>query len=393
LEVKGGQFYLNGEHVRLMGVERMAGSNPEYGMAEPAQLITQDHDDLKRLNCVFTRVHWPQDKRVLDYCDRHGILIQSEVPAWGPATFKGMGNEPDADIVENGLEQLREMIARDGNHPSIVIWGLCNEIDGQNPPAFEFAKRMLEEAKRLDPQRLCSYASHSLRQNPQRDAARLMDIIETNEYFGSWQPGTAETLSRHLDELRATFPGKPIVVSEYGYCACTDDRPEGDEHRVRILKSHNEVIRAKDYMGGAIFFCYNDYRTHIGDRGVGQTRQRVHGVVDLYGLRKPSYEVLRTESSPVESMAVENQLNSFQLRLRTRRSLPAYTLSGYKLRGILYGQGLIPVEYREVELPEILPGSEVNVELAFSQAGAPLHVTFDVARPTGFSAFRLDWKP
>src|SRR5438132_7107726 len=86
LEVKDGQFYLNGEHVRLMGVERMAGSNPEYGMAEPAQLITQDHDDLKHLNCVFTRVHWPQDARVLDYCDRHGILIQSEVPAWGPAT-------------------------------------------------------------------------------------------------------------------------------------------------------------------------------------------------------------------------------------------------------------------------------------------------------------------
>ena len=393
LEVKDGQFYLNGEHVRLMGVERMAGSNPEYGMAEPAQLITQDHDDLKHLNCVFTRVHWPQDARVLDYCDRHGILIQSEVPAWGPATFKGMGNEPDADIAENGVEQLREMIARDGNHPSIVIWGLCNEIDGQNPPAFEFAKRMLAEAKRLDPHRLCSYASHSLRQSPQSDAARLMDIIETNEYFGSWQPGTVEALARHLDELHTTFSGKPIVVSEYGYCACTDDRPEGDEHRVRILKSHDEVIRAKDYIGGAIFFCYNDYRTHIGDRGVGQMKQRVHGVVDLYGARKPSYEVLRTESSPVESMVVENQLNSFQLRLKTRRSLPAYTLSGYKLRGILYGQGLIPVEYREVELPEILPGAEIKVEVAFSQAGVPLHVRFDAVRPTGFSAFGLDWKP
>ena len=193
---------------------------------------------------------------------------------------------------------------------------------------------MLAEAKRLDPHRLCSYASHSLRQSPQSDAARLMDIIETNEYFGSWQPGTVEALARHLDELHATFSGKPIVISEYGYCACTDDRPEGDEHRVRILKSHDEVIRAKDYIGGTIFFCYNDYRTHIGDRGVGQMKQRVHGVVDLYGVRKPSYEVLRTESSPVESMVVENQLNSFQLRLKTRRSLPAYTLSGYKLKRI-----------------------------------------------------------
>src|SRR5260370_34614018 len=107
-------------------------------------------------------------------------------PAGDPATFKDMSQQPDADIMENGLEQLLEMIAQDGNHPSIVIWGLCNEIDGQNPPAFEFAKRMLAEAKRLDPDRLCSYASHSLRQTPQRDVAALMDVIETNEYFGSW---------------------------------------------------------------------------------------------------------------------------------------------------------------------------------------------------------------
>ena len=109
--------------------------------------IAHDHDDLKHLNCVFTRVHWQQDRRVLDYCDRHGILIQSEVPTWGPNTFKGMGEEPDADILENGREQLREMIARDRNHPSICSWGLCNEIGGQNPPAYNFAKHMLEEAE------------------------------------------------------------------------------------------------------------------------------------------------------------------------------------------------------------------------------------------------------
>jgi len=88
-----------------MGVERMAGSNPEFGMAEPGQWITHDHDDLKHLNCVFTRVHWPQDKRVLDYCDQHGILMQSEIPAWGYDTFAEMGAEPDSDIMQNALEQ------------------------------------------------------------------------------------------------------------------------------------------------------------------------------------------------------------------------------------------------------------------------------------------------
>jgi beta-galactosidase len=393
LEIKNAQFYLNGERVRLMGVERMGGSNPEFGMAEPGDWIARDHADLKHLNCVFTRTHWPQDRRVLDYCDRHGILAQCEVPAWGADTFAKMGAEPDADIMENGLEQLREMIARDRNHPSVVVWGLCNEIWGQNPPAYHFAQRLLQEAKKLDPHRLCSYASNSLRETPERDVAGLMDFIEINEYFGTWHPGTPRDLDKHLETLHATFPDKPLVISEYGYCACTPDRPEGDVERVETLRSHDAVLRSKDYIAGAIFFCYNDYRTHVGDRGAGALLQRVHGVVDVYDSPKASYEVLRQESSPIESMAITNRGNTFQLRIKSRRDIPMYTLRGYRVRGIFYGQGSIPVEQQEVELPEIAPGADTTVDLAFSQSTAPLRVRCDVFRPTCFSAYSVDWKP
>jgi len=393
LEVKGRAFYLNGEQVRLMGVERMAGSNPEFGMAEPSQWITHDHDDMKHLNCVFTRVHWPQDKRVLDYCDRHGILMQSEIPAWGYDTFAGMAAEPNTDILQNALEQLREMIARDRNHPSIVAWGLCNEIGGQNPPAYQFAKHMLEEAKRLDPNRLCSYASNSLDETPERDVAGLMDFIETNEYFGTWAPGTPASVARHLDKLHAAFPGKPVVISEYGYCACTEDRPEGDAHRIDILRSHDAIFRSTNFVAGAIFFCYNDYRTHVGYSGVGALKQNVHGVVNLFGAQKASYEVLRRESSPIESLTVENKLNAFQLRLKTRHDVPMYSLLGYHLRGTFYGEDEIPVERQEVGLPELASGAETTIALTFSQSGVPLHVKFDVLRPTGFSAYSYHWKP
>ena len=220
-EVKGTAFYLNGERVRLMGVERMAGSNPQYGMAEPAAWITHDHDDLKELNCVFTRVHWQQDKRVLDYCDRHGILFQEEVPAWGPATFKDMTNEPSPEIMRNGLEQLREMITRDGNHPCIVSWGLCNEVDGHNPVSRVFIQRMAREARRLDPHRLLTYASNSLQQNPGEDAAGLLDFIEWNEYYGTWYPGNPDSVRRNLRQIHEAFPSKPVVISEYGYCEST----------------------------------------------------------------------------------------------------------------------------------------------------------------------------
>jgi beta-galactosidase len=396
-EIQRGKFHLNGELVRLMGVERMAGSNPEFGMAEPTEWITHDHADMKHLNCVFTRVHWPQDKRVLDYCDQHGVLMQTEVPAWGPDTFNGMTAEPDIDILENGLEQLREMIARDFNHPSIVAWGLCNEIGGQNPPAYQFARRLLEEAKRLDPGRLCSYASNSLDSTPERDVASLMDFIEANEYFGTWAPGSAADAAHYLDEIHATFPDKPIVVSEYGYCACTPDRPEGDEKRMEILRSHTAAIRSKDFVGGAIFFCYNDYRTQMGDRGVGPLQQRVHGVVDLYGAQKPSYDLLRRESSPIESLAVQPEQLKFQVLIKVlikvRRDLPGYTLRGYKLRGLFFGQGNIPVERQEVTMPDAAPGSETKLELVFTQPESPVRVQIDVLRPTCFSAYSLDWKP
>jgi beta-glucuronidase len=115
--------------------------------------------------------------------------------------------------------------------------------------------------------------------------------------------------------------------------------------------------------------------------------------VDLYGAHKPSYDLLCRESSPIESLAIERQGNRFRVLMRVRHDLPRYTLRGYKLRGLFFGEGNIPVECQEVDLPDSVPGSETKLELAFTQAEAPLHVQIDVLRPTSFSAYRLDWKP
>jgi hypothetical protein len=70
-----------------------------------------------------------------------------------------------------------------------------------------------------------------------------------------------------------------------------------------------------------------------------------------------------------------------------------YTIRGYKLRGIFYGEGDVPIERQEAELPESVSGGEITVDLAFRQTGIPLHITFDVLRPTGFSAYSRNWKP
>lgn len=388
-EIRGTAFYLNGEQVSLIGVERMAGSNPQFGMAESADWIEANHRDMKELNCVFTRVHWPQDRRVLDYCDEHGILMQEEVPAWGSFTFENIPAELQAQLVSNGLEQLREMIVRDRNHPCIVAWGLCNEVNGKNPNSRAFAHALAKEARNADPKRLLTYASNSLRDHPEEDMAGDFDFISANEYFGSWYPGGPQSVREYLDRIRRAFPNKPIVVSEYGWCECQPKIPPGDQARVNIIGEHTKVFRESGEVAGAIYFDYNDYRTIIGDKGTGALRQRVHGVVDLFAARKPSFDALRAQSSPIEELSLSSSGGDFLLRIQTRHTLPAYTLRDYSVRWLFYGYDELPMEGALQSLTPLVPGQAVTVR-ARPSVNNLKRVTIDILRPTGFSVSRAE---
>jgi beta-galactosidase len=284
--------------------------------------------------------------------------------------------------MNNALEQLREMVDRDRNHPSIFCWGLCNEVNGQNPAAKAFVRRMKEEARRLDPHRLLTYASNSLQKTPGSDVVGEMDFVSWNEYYESWYKGTPEDMRRNLAEIEKAFPGKMIVISEYGYCECAPDRAGGDPRRIGILREHNRIFRESDAVGGLIFFCYNDYRTHMGDQGLGVLQQRVHGVVDVLGGRKPSFDELRRESSPVEAVEVQG----LSVTVRTRKRIPAHTLTGYTVRWTVYGFDDLPMEQGEAPLPVLHPGGRATVQMKIATA-PPRRLRIDVMRPTGFSAW------
>jgi beta-glucuronidase len=196
---------------------------------------------------------------------------------------------------------------------------------------------------------------------------------------------------RNLEEIHRAFPNKPLVVSEYGYCECTPERLGGDARRIEILRDHTNVCREFDFVAGTIFFDYNDYRTHVGDKGLGPLKQRVHGVVDLYGNRKPSFDVLRQESSPVESLQLGPGEGLLNATVTTRKTLPAYILEGYTLRWVVFGFDDLPMEQGSAALPILLPGQQAGMRIQFQEKN-PTRVRVDVMRPTGFSAFTAWWK-
>ena len=163
--VRDGRYILNGEPMRLMGVEWMPGSDPRYGMAENSRVTREILTDMKRLNCLLTRFHWQQDDSVFTFCDREGMLVQEEIPTWG-------SHRLDEPIKAIQAAQLRETIVAHFNHPSIYCWGICNEIAGQSESGHQFIENGKRIAETLDPGRLLTYASNTLHNAPSRDAGR-----------------------------------------------------------------------------------------------------------------------------------------------------------------------------------------------------------------------------
>jgi len=394
IELHDGYFFLNGEPMRLMGVEWMPGSDPRYGMAESPDFMEAVLRDMKRLNAVVTRFHWQQDRAVFDFCDRHGILVQEEIPAWGPDTMK-------ADLSAVQARQTREMVTAHYNHPSIFAWGLCNEIGGQGPEAHRFVQNGIALVRAIDPFRPLSWASNSLQKTPERDASGLVDFLEWNDYWESWYKGSLSDLESNLKAIARSFPGKSLLISEYGLCECNPENPSGDARRIEILRTHTDRYRASPNVAGAIFFDYNDYRTHIGDKGIGSFQQRVHGVVDLMGRRKDSWDVLRRESSPIKTIEVgpprEDKGGDFaaSLVLRTRslvNDLPAYTLRGYTLVWTVQNHLGQPIGSGKVELPDLKPGSTFTFEAHWKSADPAQRIHGEVFRPTGYSVHESEWR-
>ena len=177
------------------------------------------------------------------------------------------------------------------NHPSIVCWGVGNELGAETEPTIQYVKDMVQYFKTYDKRRLVNYVSNTLSrvENAEKDDATLYgDIAMWNDYLGLWEP--SDDIINHMLRTCKKAEGMPLLVSEFGLCE--PHFKGGDTERARILEERLAMYKEIHNICGYMWFSLNDYRTHCGEEGEDKLRRRVHGSTDLYGNEKPSYRLL-----------------------------------------------------------------------------------------------------
>lgn len=268
-------FYLNGIKVKLRGLNRHQ-SYPYVGYAMPKNMQYDDADILKfelGLNYVRTS-HYPQSRHFLNRCDEIGLLVFTEIPGW-----QHIG---DRNWKSAALDNVRDMIVRDRNHPSIFMWGVrINESADDD----EFYERTNALAKKLDPSRPTGGVRCI------RNSRLLEDVYTYNDFIHTGKnAGTA----RKQD---VTDTEKGYMITEYnGHMFPTkafDDEPHRTEHAVR----HANVLdsAAKDpLIAGSSGWCAFDYNTHK-EFGSGD-RICYHGVMDMFRNPKTAAAVYKSQA-------------------------------------------------------------------------------------------------
>ena len=382
-EVKfvNGQTFLNGERIKLMGIEWTAGSNPDYGFAEPDSLIIAMGKLMKNVNCIFSRQHFQQGDVFYDFCDRNGIVVQQEVPLWGPET-------PATDSIRHiSMQQLETMITTLYNHPSIFSWGVGNELRARDQDMKQMIADLLSKARTLDPSRHTAYVSNTLTQSFYNhpdfvaDAAAGGDYLMMNEYGGSWWPVPTGKIGQYLDSVHQSYPNLPFFISEFGLCE--PNFKGGDERRIEDLIYHMAIYESKPFVEGAIYFDLTDYRTHYpGTPEDNKYRRRVHGVYDMYGKPKPSAFVLREYSSPLEVQSLSRgKKGKLIVTMVGNIGLPQHSVKGYTL--YLSDRADHYRATKAYEVPEVKPGERITLEVEDVYNGSGI---ITVVRPTGYIA-------
>jgi beta-galactosidase len=267
-------FQLNGKVIKLRGLDRHQ-TFPFVGQAMPGRVQRRDAHILRnKLKCNIVRTsHYPQSRHFLDACDEIGLLVLEEIPGW-----QHIGDEAWKEL---SVDNVRRMIRRDWNHPSIILWGVrINESKDDH----DFYTRTNALAHQLDPTRQTGGIRYF------QESEFLEDVFTMNDFGFPLKP------PNHPRYLNTEFVG-------HTYPTKTIDQVERlTEHTIRHARVHDQLASNPQYAGG-IGWCAFDYNTH-GNFGSGD-RICYHGVTDIFREPKPAAGFYKSQCDPAEEIVLE----------------------------------------------------------------------------------------
>ena len=230
-------FILNGEEYPLRGVSR---HQDRWGLGNA--LLPEHHEEdielICEVGCTTIRLaHYQHDQYFYDLCDEKGLVIWAEIPYISNHMPTGR---------ENTISQMRELVVQNYNHPSIVVWGLSNEISiaGATPDLLENHNILNDMCHEMDKTRLTTMAVVSMC-SMDDPYVRIPDTVSYNHYFG-WYGGDTTMNGPWFDEFHKKYPNQPIGCSEYGCEALnwhTSNPTQGDYTEEYQAFYHEELIK------------------------------------------------------------------------------------------------------------------------------------------------------
>lgn len=285
VRVDGSRFLINEEPFYFRGFGKHEDS-PVRGKAHDDVFMVHDFALMAWLGAnSFRTSHYPYAEEVLEYADRHGIVVIDETPAVGinSGLAAGVfGAEPHATFSDDTisaptqeahLRAIGELIARDKNHPCVVLWCIANEPESVTPEARAYFEPLFAETRRLDPTRPVGFAN-VMGSTPDRDLlTELCDVVMLNRYNGWYaSPGDLATAEPALDAEIAGWVAtydKPILFTEYGadtQAGLHNVVPNmwSEEYQVEMLAMFHRVFDRYDAVVGEHVWNFADFATAQG---------------------------------------------------------------------------------------------------------------------------------
>lgn len=296
IEVRGTEFLINGEPFYFTG----------FGKHEDSAVRGKGHDnaylvhDFELLDWIgansFRTSHYPYAEEVLDYADRHGIVVIDEAAAVGlnigiTAGITGEAPMPtfspetlNDQTLDAHAQHLRELISRDKNHPSVVMWCIANEPASNEDGAREYFEPLIRLTRELDPTRPITLAGVMAATAETDRVADLLDVISLNRYWG-WYAATGDlaAAAHYLEADLASWAAKydkPIMMTEYGADTLPGlhsvwDVPWTEQYQRDYLEMHHRIFDRIPALVGEQVWNFADFETSVGIHRVDGNKKGV----------------------------------------------------------------------------------------------------------------------